>query len=167
MEIKPLRTALDTTLLIDSNALVYGLHWAPASETGHGAAAPANLDAICELRDARGILLEVISPDRPSSIDGSVIHTGDSRTGASPWDDERVFVFLDVLPDRVSRVDFRVLSRDGRPLCEVPGASCHVSDYRTEDELISVQRTALPQATDFFVATLHRMPSGWALHHAR
>jgi tellurium resistance protein TerZ len=125
--------------------------------------APANLDAICELRDANGVRLEVVSPDRLCSSNGSVIHTGDSRTGASPWDDERVFVFLDALPPDVRRLDFLVASRNGRHVCEVPGASCHLSDYRTEDELLNLKLATVAPAAECLVAIVERRPAGWTL----
>ena len=123
----------------------------------------ANLDAICELRDANGARLEVVSPERLASSNGSVVHTGDSRTGASPWDDERVFVFLDALPPDVQRLDFLVASRNRRHLCEVPGASCHLSDYRTEDELLNLKLRTLAPAAECVVAIVERRPAGWTL----
>ena len=146
--------------VIDTNAVVYGVHWTPAPARD----APANLDAMCELRDRNGISLEVIGPERLSSSNGSVVHTGDSRTGASPWDDERVFVFLDALPAHVQQVEFRVTSRDGRKLCEVPGASCHLSDYRTEDALLIVELAVIPAGAEYLFATLQRCATGWSLH---
>ena len=155
----PLEPRLGSARSVNVQALVYGVHWSPTPEH----AEPADLDAICELRDANGTTLEVVSPRCLSSSNGSVVHTGDSRTGASPWDDERVFVFLDALPPNVRRLDFRVASHNGRRLCEVPGASCHVSDYRTEDELLKVELTAIAPAAECLVAMLERQPAGWTL----
>lgn len=155
----PFEQQLGSACSVHAQGLVYGVHWSPAP--GH--AEPANLDAICELRDAHGAPLEVVDPMRLSSSNGSVIHTGDSRTGASAWDDERVFVFLDALPANVRRLDFRVASRNGRRLCEVPGASCHLSDYRTEDELLKVKFTTLPYDVECLVAILERQSAGWTL----
>jgi tellurium resistance protein TerZ len=155
----PVEPRLGSAYHVNAQGLVYGVHWSPAP----GRTEPANLDAICELRDANGAMLEAISPDRLSSTNGSVIHTGDSRTGASAWDDERVFVFLEALPAGVRRLDFRVVSRDGHRLCDVPGAWCHVSDYRTEDELLNLKLTAQGPAAECLVAVLERQPAGWTL----
>ena len=78
------------------NEIVMGLHWDPPED---GATAdPADLDTLCVLFDAQGCVLEVIHPGHPRNEDSSVVHTGDSRTGASEWDDERIFVFLAALP---------------------------------------------------------------------
>jgi tellurium resistance protein TerZ len=144
---------------LTAQGLVYGVHWSPPA----GRVEPANLDAICELCDANGVRLEVVSPERLASSNGSVVHTGDSRTGASPWDDERVFVFLDALPPTVRRLEFRVASRDGRRLCDVPGASCHVRDYRTEEELLNLKLTTLEPSAECLVAIVERQPAGWTL----
>ena len=76
--------------IVNAEGIVFGVHWSPTPLDRQ----PVNLDAICETRDANGVTLEVISPGRLASSNGSVVHTGDSLTGASPWDDERVFVFL-------------------------------------------------------------------------
>jgi tellurium resistance protein TerZ len=144
---------------VNAEGIVFGVHWSPTPLDRQ----PVNLDAICETRDANGVTLEVISPGRLASSNGSVVHTGDSLTGASPWDDERVFVFLDALPANVRRLDFRVASRDGRCLCDVPGASCHLSDYRTEDELLKVTLTTIAPAAECLVAMLERQGAGWTL----
>ena len=125
--------------------------------------APANLDAICVLLDEERRPLEVVSPGRLDNVNGSVVHTGDSPAGASTWDDERIFAFLDAVPQAVRSLVFGVVSSDGRPFCDVAGASCHVSDYRTEDKLLGVQLTALGLLTEYCVATLKRTRTGWIM----
>ena len=146
------------------NEVVMGLHWSPTEPDASGATKPANLDAMCALLDTNGHTLEVIRPARPRNANGSNIHTGDSATGASEWDDERIFVFLDVLPQAVHALAFVVASVDGRPFCDIAGASCHISDHRTEDELIRVDLTALGHKTAHCVATLRRTPTGWQVY---
>jgi len=145
----------------DLKEVVMGLHWTPP-EAGD-AAEPADLDALCVLFDADKRVLEVISAIHPRNADGSVIHTGDSRTGASEWDDERIFVFLEALPETISSIAFVVISATGRAFSEVRGASCHVSDHLTEQEWIRLQLTDLGQHTAHCIATLQRGPAGWRL----
>lgn len=142
--------------------VVLGLHWTPPEPAdGPGRAGePANLDALCVLLDEKRRVVEVIDPRRQRNENGSVVHTGDSRTGASVWDDERIFVFLTALPSAVSLIAFAVASVDGRPFSEVPGASCHVSDAATERELIRIELTHLDRHTAHCVATLQRGPGG-------
>ena len=148
---------------MDLKDVVMGLHWSPPPERGRLSVEPANLDAICVLLDARGKRLDGIGPGRLANANGSVIHTGDSRTGASVWDDERIFVFLDALPPAVHEVVFSVVSSDQRPFCDVAGASCHLSDCRTEEELLKVELTALGHLTEYCVVTLQRSLSGWSI----
>jgi len=141
--------------------IVLGLHWSPP--TARAGQPPADLDALCVLCDSAGQVLEVIAPNHPRSLDGSVVHTGDSRTGASTWDDERIFVFLDALPTSVYRLVFVVVSAAGHSFDEVPGAVCHVSDRASEAEWVRVDLTSLLGCVDCVVATVTREPSGWQL----
>lgn len=141
--------------------VVMGLHWDPPSE---GATArPDNLDAVCMLLDGERRVIEVVRPGLPRNSNGSVVHTGDSRTGASTWDDERIFVFLDALPPEVSTVAFVVSSASGSTFGEIRGASCHVSDHATEHRWLDVALTGLGMQTSHCVATLNRSPTGWTI----
>lgn len=145
----------------DLKEIVMGLHWDPPQD---GVTAdPGDLDALCVLFDGQRRVLEVIHPAHPRNADGSVIHTGDSRTGASAWDDERIFVFLEALPKAVSAITFVVASATGRAFGEVRGASSHVSDHVTEREWVRLELTALDRHTLHCVATLHRGPTGWKI----
>ncbi|MGQ0526331.1 MAG: TerD family protein [Betaproteobacteria bacterium] len=142
--------------------VVLGLRWHCHEGDAAGGGA-ANLDAQCVLFDERGCVLEVVHPARPANANGSVMHTGDSRTGASTWDDERIFVFLDALPDLVCGLEFVVVSADGHALAEVPGACAHVSDRITEREWIRLDLAALGEHREHRVATLRRSAAGWEL----
>ena len=139
--------------------VVMGLHWAPPEVDA--AAEPADLDALCVLFDEHERVLEVVCPLHPRNSNGSVIHTGDSRTGASEWDDERIIVFLAALPEETASIAFVVVSATDRAFSEVRGASCHISDHVTEHEWIRLQLTDFGQDTVHCVATLQRSPTGW------
>jgi len=139
--------------------VVMGLQWDPPS--GDSPGHPADLDALCVLFDADGRVLEVIHPARPRSVDGSVIHTGDSRNGAGDWDDERIFVFLEALPETVSKVSFIAMSAAGRSFDGIPGAHCHVSDQVDDVPLVCVDLTVLFGRTMHVVAALCRNAAGW------
>jgi len=141
--------------------LVMGLHWAPP-EAG-AAAEPADLDAFCVLFDSHNRVMEVVCAVYPRTANGSVIHTGDSRTGASEWDDERIFVFLEALPEAISSIAFVVASVAGHCFSEIRGASCHISDRDTEHEWIRLKLTDLGKHTVHCVATLQCGPAGWRL----
>lgn len=141
--------------------IVMGLHWDPPEDGAR--ATPADLDAVCVLYNGEGGVLDVIHPGHPRSADDSVIHTGDSRTGASAWDDERIFVFLEALPPAVSALAFVVVSATGRSFNEARGAFCHLSDRISEQELVRLELTSLADCQAHTVATLRRDAAGWAI----
>lgn len=147
---------------IDLKEIVMGLHWHPPVP-GAANGVPANLDAQCVLLDAQQRVLEVVHPGHPRNANDSVLHTGDSRTGASEWDDERIFVFLEALPETVSTLVFVVSSPNGRVFGDIPGARCHVSDRVTERAWVLLELTALANQQEYSVATLHRGPAGWEI----
>lgn len=139
--------------------LVMGVHWSPSGHGGGG----ADLDALCLLYDAPGRVLDTIHPGRPRNANGSVVHTGDSLQGANHWDDERLFVFPEALPEAVARLDFVVACADGRTFDEVPGAICHMTDHASEHEWLRLDLTALRGQRSHTVATLRRADGSWSL----
>lgn len=144
--------------------VVLGLHWHPPQPGGPAGEEPANLDALCVAFNRRGEPLEAVHPGRPRNANGSIVHTGDSPTGASTWDDERIFVFLDALPEAIVTVSFVVASANGRAFADVPDASCHISDRLTEHEWFRVDLTgAFGPHRACRVATVRRGPDGWKL----
>lgn len=145
----------------DLKEIVMGVHWDPPQEGK--SADPANLDALCVLHDAQRRVLEIIHPGRTRNANASVIHTGDERTGASVWDDERIFVFLQALAPEVSTIAFAVVSSTGRAFGGIRGASCHISDRVSEREWIRLDLTTLGQHTAHCVATLQRDLAGWRI----
>jgi tellurium resistance protein TerZ len=146
----------------DLKEVVMGLHWDPVER--NAVSHQADLDALCVLFDAQGRVSEVVHPGHARSADSSVIHTGDSRDGASSWDDERIFVFLAALPEAVAHLAFVVSSAAGHPFNEIAGAYCHISDRVSETAWARIDLTALAGRTDHIVATICRGDGGWTLN---
>ena len=140
-----------------------GLHWDPPEGRITDA---ADLDAVCLLFDARGRVFDVIHPGHRQNVNGSVLHTGDAVSGASTWDDERVFVFLDALPDTVAALAFVVVSASRHPFNEVRGAYCHLSDPVTDDVYVRVDLSALAAQEAACISTLHRNGQAWEFRPA-
>ena len=140
--------------------IVVGLHWDPPPE---GARETADLDLICVLLDAHDKVLDIVHTGHPRGVNDCVVHTGDSRNGASVWDDERVFVFTKALPPSVATLAFAVLSANGHSFDAVPGAYCHVSDQASEDVRVRTDLTALTGRTELTAALLKRSEDGWSL----
>jgi stress response protein SCP2 len=149
--------------VLETSEIVMGLCWAPPPHEAAAARAPANLDALCVLTGAAGEVIELVHPGATQNANGSVLHTGDSPSGASRWDDERIFVFLDAVPESVRQIVFGVVSASGHAFGDVEGARCHVSDHRNDVELIAHDLTALGDATRHCVAALRRGTAGWVL----
>ena len=143
--------------------VVMGLNWDPLQPDTAGGAGPIDLDALCLALDEEGRMVDAVHPRRTRNANGSIVHTGDSATGASAWDDERIFVFLDALPPSVSTLEFAVSSATGQPLADVPGACCHISDRVSEREWIRVDLTAVGPHRACRVATLRRGLHGWRI----
>jgi len=61
--------------------VVMGLHWDPPQHLTGGQ--PTELAVLCVILKLNDWVLEAVHPGNPSSIESSVIHTGDSRTGGS------------------------------------------------------------------------------------
>lgn len=144
--------------------LVMGLLWHPRQPGDAAGAEPANLDALCVVFDQHGRVVDAVHPGCSRNANGSIVHTGDSPTGAGAWDDERIFVFLEALPEAACTVAFAVASANGRAFTEFPGASCHISDRVTEHEWVRLDLAGTfgPHRA-CRVATVHRDPGGWRI----
>lgn len=139
--------------------LVLGLHWDPPREATSGQV--ADLDAVCAMVDPKGQILELVHPGHPRNANGSIVHTGDARTGTSEWDDERIFVFLDALPAAVSDLFFVVSSANGVSFESIRGAQCHVSDRLSETPRVCIDLTALHGLTLHVAAIVSRDGDRW------
>jgi tellurium resistance protein TerZ len=147
--------------------IVMGLRWDPRNPGSGASRQPANLDAQCVMFDKEHRVVEVVHPGNLRNTNGSVLHTGDSRTGGSEWDNERIFVFLEAVPDSICTLAFVVKSADGSGLGEIPGAWCHVSDRVTEHECLRLDLTFLGRRKHHRVAVLRRSPEGWRIARGR
>lgn len=159
MEGGPMRNGRRTGL----REIVMGLRWHPRQSCPGAGRPPANLDAQCVMFDEEHRVIEVVHLGHLRNSNGSVLHTGDSRTGGSEWDNERIFVFLEALPDAVCALAFVVKRSSGGRFGEVPGAWCHLSDRVTQHECLRLDLTALGNRKELRVATLRRGPAGWRI----
>lgn len=71
-----------------------------------------------------------------TSMDNSVIHTGDNLTGEGGGDDEQIIVNLDLLDKKVNRICFKVNIFSGSSsFLDVEGAFIRIVDKRSNEEL--------------------------------
>ena len=153
----------DANLLLEErlDEIVFGLHW--DSPQGEHGAESVDLDAICVLYDEHLDALEVIHAAHPRSEDDSLIHTGDSSTGAGTWDDERIFVFLEMLPSHVSGLVFFVARAAGEASHQPRGAFCHISDRISEKVWAKYDLPSLSGRSIHAVATVSRRENDWQI----
>lgn len=115
--------------------------------------------ALCLLQDRHGRVLEKIHPGNTRNASGSVVHTGAAAAASGKWDHERIFVFLDALPEDVARLVFAVASTSGSGLGHASGATCHISDHNTEQVIHFRELGSLRDTLQ--VALLIRRGGGW------
>jgi tellurium resistance protein TerD len=100
-------TKTDPTL----SKIIVGLGWDPRATDG----TEFDLDASAFLLNATGKVRaesDFVFYNQLKSVDGSVEHTGDNRTGAGDGDDEVVKVDLSRVPADVDKVSFAVTIHD-------------------------------------------------------
>ena len=81
---------------------------------GGGSNDSIDLDASCIMFDASKQPIDAIWFGQLQSKDGSIVHTGDNRTGAGDGDDEVIKVDLTKVPADVSKVVFCAVIYDGQ-----------------------------------------------------
>ena len=132
---------------------------------GSGGAAPQaiDLDASCLFFDAQGQLADTVWFRQLKSRDGSVVHSGDNRTGEGDGDDEVIHVDLERIPANVQTLMFVINSFLGQTFETVESALCRVVDQDTNTELARFNLTAKNAFTAQIMAKVYRKDNGWVV----
>jgi tellurium resistance protein TerZ len=120
-----------------------------------------DLDASCLVFDANGQLVDQVWFQQLRSVDGSIQHTGDNRTGAGDGDDESIVVNLTGLPAAVNTLVFVVNSFTGQNFSQIENAYCRLVDTTNESELARFELTGSGTHNSQVMAKLTRDRSGW------
>ena len=120
-----------------------------------------DLDASCLLFDANRQLIDSVWFQQLKSKDGSIVHTGDNRTGAGDGDDEQIIVDLTALPGNVATLVFTVNSFQGDTFDRIENAYCRLVDATTSAELARYDLTGAGSHTGQVMAKLTRNGGGW------
>jgi tellurium resistance protein TerZ len=126
-----------------------------------GGGGDIDLDASCLLFDDRGEVLDAVWFRQLRSEDGSIIHTGDNRTGAGDGDDEQIIVDLVALPPRVTTLVFTVNSFTGDSFDRIENAYCRLVDASTGREIARYDLTGSGSHTGQVMAKVSRVSGGW------
>jgi len=122
-----------------------------------------DLDASCLLFDGQGHLVDQVWFQQLRSADGSVVHTGDNRTGAGDGDDESILVDLLQVPAQVATLVFVVNSFTGQDFTQIENAYCRVVDEATAGEVARYALSGSGRHNAQVMAKLTRDGQGWAM----
>ncbi|MEN2749111.1 TerD family protein [Sphingomonas sp. T9W2] len=122
-----------------------------------------DLDASCLLFDADRRLLDQVWFRQLASSDGSIVHSGDNRTGDGDGDDETISVDLTRLPGNVRTLVFTVNSFTGDTFDRIENAYCRVVDSTNRQELARYDLTGAGSHTGQVMAKLVRSGDGWEM----
>jgi tellurium resistance protein TerZ len=120
-----------------------------------------DLDASCLMFDSDRRLIDTVWFRQLKSRDGSVVHTGDNRTGAGDGDDEQIIVDLRALPAAAATLVFTVSSFQGDTFDRIENAYCRLLDASSGAELARYDLSGSGPHTGQVMAKLSRTASGW------
>lgn len=142
-----------------------GLGWEP-EKSGFfgklmGGGGAIDLDASCILLDENMKVIDLVWFRQLKSKDGSIVHSGDNRTGEGDGDDESIGVDLYKLPASVKHLVFTVNSFTGQSFEKVEKAYCRIVDASKNNEIARFNLSEKGRHTGVVMASLTRGPSGW------
>ena len=142
-----------------------GLGWEP-EKSGFlgklmGGGGAIDLDASCILLDENKKVIDLVWFRQLKSKDGSIVHSGDNRTGEGDGDDESIGVDLYKLPASVKHLVFTVNSFTGQSFEKVEKAYCRIVDASKNNEIARFNLSEKGRHTGVVMASLTRGPSGW------
>jgi len=159
------------------NKVVMGLGWDAKASGGKsgglfgglfggGSAAgdSIDLDASCVLFDDNNKVVDTVYFGHLKSKDGSIVHTGDNRTGAGDGDDEQIIVELDKVPANVKSLVFTVNSFTGQTFDSVENAYCRLVDSSSKQEIARYTLSAQGPHTAQIMAKVYRHSGEWKMH---
>jgi tellurium resistance protein TerZ len=131
---------------------------------GGGGADSIDLDASCVLFNEQNQLIDTVWFKQLKSRDGSIIHTGDNRTGEGEGDDEQIIVNLDKVPATVKSLVFTVNSFTSQTFDAVENAYCRLLDGSNNQEIARYTLTAQGNHTAQIMAKVYRHNGEWKMH---
>lgn len=153
--------------------VVMGLGWdakaAPVGKLkslfgGGGSGDSIDLDASCVMFDDNNKVVDIIYFGQLKSKDGSVVHTGDNRSGVGDGDDEQIKVDLDKVPANVKSLVFTVNSFSGQTFDQVENAYCRIIDSGNDSEVARYTLSSQGSHTAQIMAKVYRHNGEWKMH---
>ncbi len=122
-----------------------------------------DLDASCLLFNVNREAVDAVWFRQLRSEDGSIVHTGDNRTGAGDGDDEQIIVDLKGVPESVNTLVFTVNSFQGDTFDRIENAYCRLVDNATGQEIARYDLSGSGSHTAQVMAKLTRNGGGWTM----
>ena len=109
-------------------------------------------------------MIEAVWFGQLKSKDGSIVHTGDNRTGAGEGDDEVINVNLTAIPANVQSLVFTVNSFTGQNFSTVANAFCRLVNASDNREVARFDLSAQGEHTALILAKVYRHNGEWKMH---
>ena len=126
-----------------------------------------DLDASVLCLDSDLQQVDVVYFNKLTSIDGSIQHMGDQRSGSAAGDDETINILLENVNPRTKYMGIVINSYSGQELDDVARASCRLYDTETRSEIARYTLTdskPLDKHTALVMGCLYRGNEGaWLL----
>jgi tellurium resistance protein TerZ len=131
---------------------------------GGGKSEAVDLDASVVMFDESNKPVDVIWFRQLKSKDGSIVHTGDNRTGAGDGDDEQITVDLTAVPASVKSLVFTVNSFTGQTFATVENAYCRLINAGNQQEVACFNLSVTGSHSAQIMAKLYRHGGEWKMH---
>ncbi len=146
--------------------VVMGLGWDAVKKKGFFGSREQNidLDASAILFNEQGIQIDEVWFNQLKSRDGSLVHTGDNRTGAGEGDDEQIICYLDKVPAEVKSIVFVVNSFTGQNFSQIENAFCRIVNGANDQEIAKYNLSCQGSHTAQIMAKVYRHNGEWKMH---
>jgi tellurium resistance protein TerZ len=148
--------------------ITMGLGWDAAKSKGFlgfgSKSQTIDLDASCVLFDQDNKPVDYVWFRQLKSKDGSIVHTGDNRTGEGDGDDEQIAVDLSQVPASVKSLVFTVNSFTGQNFSQVENAYCRILNATNQKEVARYELSVQGAHTAQVMAKLYRHDGEWKMH---
>lgn len=131
---------------------------------GGGASESIDLDASCVMFNEQNKLVDTVWFKQLKSRDGSILHTGDNRTGDGDGDDEQIIVLLEKVPSEVKSLVFTVNSFTNQTFDAVENAYCRLVDGMNNTEIARYTLSSQGSHTAQIMAKVYRHNGEWKMH---
>lgn len=146
--------------------VIMGLGWDAVKKKGiFGSTSESiDLDASCVLFGQDNKVIDTVWFRQLKSHDGSIVHTGDNRTGDGDGDDEQIIVDLPKVPVNVKALVFTVNSFTGQSFNSVQNAYCRIVNASNLNEIARYTLSEQGSHTAQIMTKVYRHNNEWKMH---